>query len=74
MLGATNSQPVEDKNIVLHPGRFSHNADLLRVRRSSMVGAALRREASQNGVDLQITTAKLNTYRTRPNVKLDLER
>jgi hypothetical protein len=39
-----------------------------------MVGAALRREASQNGVDLQITTAKLNTYRTRPNVKLDLER
>ena len=74
MLGATNSQPVEDKNLVLHPGQFSHNADLLRVRRSSTVGAALRREASQNGVDLQITTAKLNTYRTRPNVKLDLER
>ena len=57
-----------------HPGRFSHIADLLSVRLPSTVGAALLREASHNGVDLEVTTAKLTTYRPRPNVKLDLER
>ncbi len=68
------ASPVEDKDEVLHPGRFSHLADPLRVRPPSTFGAALRREASHDGVDLEVTTAKLNTYRPRPNVKLDLER